>query len=268
LLRGSGSCRSAVRHVSTNSLLVQRCGSAANYYLPTILAIILEHNGFSGEFRADDTLTFDQRESTLPVVVVEVTHSQPVDKLLEAGRRWLMGSDGGIRTAILLELNYPGPLTEIRLWVFRVRVHHDEKTNSISRWGPKIIWKPAGVPLPDPDASLELGLEDIFGECVDTLHEHDPRRSRTISISCEDLRSLCAKALGHNPRWRAGQHTAQRLREGFDLVARNSWGVEQLEEMDLDLDLSTTFDSELSREESNSDYRGIPGATSKRRRTG
>jgi hypothetical protein len=109
---------------------------------------------------------------------------------------------------------------------------HCNEQNSIGRWGSKIIWKPPNIPLPEPDGELELGIEDIFGECADELPSDDPRRSRTVSISLEDLRSWCTNALGLDLKGRPEQFAVQLRREGFNRVAGNPWGVELSKETD------------------------------------
>ncbi|KAI9759824.1 MAG: hypothetical protein M1840_003082 [Geoglossum simile] len=88
--------------------------------------IRLEHNGYSGDFKPDGGLSYEDRSTTVPVLVVEVAHSQTEGELLRAGRRWLKGSGGFVRTVILLKLNYPAPVTNIRIWVLRLRTAGDE----------------------------------------------------------------------------------------------------------------------------------------------
>jgi hypothetical protein len=256
-----------VVHQVSSLLLVQQFGSTANYYLPTILAVELKDNGISGKFRADEMLTYCCRKSILPVIVFEVAHGQSEGLLLEAGTRWLKGSNGQIRTAILLKLDYPGPITEIKLWVFRLRYHSNESRRRINRWGPKTIWISSDGPLPKPNLSLELSMEDIFGEYMDKFPSDHPYRSLTVSM------------LHLQPK-KEGQSEEEEI---MNSIARNPFLDESSEESDQDPH-TTTSGSETEREgEPDSDYEdsgdvsdedGVqssprlqPGRAAKRKRT-
>ncbi|KAI9854794.1 MAG: hypothetical protein M1813_000860 [Trichoglossum hirsutum] len=169
----------------------------------------------SGDFKPDGMLTFRGRGTIFPVIVIEIAHSQPEEELLGKGTIWLK--------------------------VFRL--HEDDHKMWIDRWGPKIIWKSDG-PLPDPDRSLELSMEDIFGERINELPLDHEYQSLTIPIPLRDLWSWCTLSI-HDLRLVPREQSVKFFQD-------------ELSEK-TDQEPPTTSDSELEREELDSDYKNDSG---------
>jgi hypothetical protein len=159
----------------------------------TTIAIELKDGPYQRKFKPDDSIYIKGRSIDFPTLIIEVAHSESETKLLCSGIRWLRGSAGCIRTAILIKLNYPGPITDIRLWVYRLRRQAGEKT--IAKWGPKVIYRAPPGTLPEPNLSLDLSLEDIFHEYVSGLPPTHPAHTQTISIPFTAIAQWCAAVL-------------------------------------------------------------------------
>jgi hypothetical protein len=162
-------------------------------------AIKLNANNNIGEFKPDGTIRILGRQVDFPTLLIEVAHSQTEKELLEVGIRWLMGSHGRICTVVLIKINYPLPVQEVKIWVYRAV--EDRNVIRIEKWGPKIIYRPPPASIPEPDQTLNFSLKDILGERIMSLPAHE-RRHR-VSIPFRLLATWCHTALRgfnlHNP---------------------------------------------------------------------
>jgi hypothetical protein len=151
----------------------------------------LNDNHNNGEFKPDGTLWILDRLVDFPTLVIEVAHSQTEEELLKVGKRWLMGSNGHICTAVLIKINYPLPVQEVKIWVYRIV--EEGEVRRITKWGPRIIYRPPPASIPEPDQTLNLSLEDILGERTTSLQAH-VRRHR-VSIPLRLFATWCHTAL-------------------------------------------------------------------------
>ena len=154
-------------------------------------AIKLNDNGNNGEFKPDGTLWILGRLVDFPTLIIEVAHSQTEEELLKVGKRWLMGSNGRIRTVIMIKINYPLPVKEVKVWVYRVVEVEQERR--ISKWGPGIIYRAPPATIPEPDRTLDVSLGDILGKYLGLLPVDV--RQRRVSIPFHLLALWCKNAL-------------------------------------------------------------------------
>lgn len=205
-----------------------------NYSLLTYklfrIALRLDDNNNSGEFKPDGTIWIKGRLVDFPTLIIEVAHSQTEEDLFKVGKRWLMGSNGRICTVILIKINYPLPVQEVKIWVYRVVEVGEER--HITKWGPGIIYRPPPAILPEPDRTLNLSLEDILGEEIESLPGH--QRRRHVSIPFHLLARWCHNALEYfipqNLRRVAGasakleSRLGKRIRDAESDIAQTSNG--------------------------------------------
>ena len=104
-----------------------------------------------------------------------------------------MGSNGRIRTVIMIKINYPLPVKEVKVWIYRVVEVEQERR--ITKWGPGIIYLAPPATIPEPDRTLDLSLEDILGELLGLLPVDV--RQRRVSIPFHLLALWCKNALEH-----------------------------------------------------------------------
>jgi hypothetical protein len=176
---------------SKHSILPLNYSLLTHKLLPT--AIKLNDNNRKGEFKPDGTLRILGRDERFPTLILEVAHSQTEEDLLKVGKRWLMGSNGRIRTVIMIKINYPLPVKEVKVWVYRVVEVEQERR--ITKWGPGIIYLAPPATIPEPGRTLDLSLEDILGEYIDLLPVDV--RQRRVSIPFHLLALWCKNALEH-----------------------------------------------------------------------
>jgi hypothetical protein len=176
---------------SKHSILPLNYSLLTHKLLPT--AIKLNDNNRKGEFKPDGTLRILGRDERFPTLILEVAHSQTEEDLLKVGKRWLMGSNGRIRTVIMIKINYPLPVKEVKVWVYRVVEVEQERR--ITKWGPGIIYLAPPATIPEPGRTLDLSLEDILGEYIDLLPVDV--RQRRASIPFHLLALWCKNALEH-----------------------------------------------------------------------
>jgi len=162
-------------------------------------AIKLNDNHKNGEFKPDGIIEILGRQVDFPTLLIEVAHSQEEKDLLKKGIQWLMGSHGRICTVVLIKINYPLPVQEVKIWVYRAVEDRDEIR--IKKWGPKIIYRPPPAGLPEPDQTLNFSLKDILGERIVSLPAN--KRRNCVKIPFRLLATWCRTALGdfvlHNP---------------------------------------------------------------------
>ena len=133
------------------------------------------------------------RDEDFPTLILEVAHSQTEEDLLKVGERWIIGSNGRIRTVIMIKINYPLPVKEVKVWVYRVVEVEQERR--ISKWGPGIIYRAPPATIPEPDRTLDLSREDILDEYLELLPVDV--RQRRVSIPFHLLALWCKNALEH-----------------------------------------------------------------------
>ena len=174
---------------SKHSILPLNYSLLTHKLLP--IAIKLNDNNRKGEFKPDGTLWISGRDEDFPTLILEVAHSQTEEDLLKVGKRWLMGSNGRICTVILIKINYPLPVQEVKIWVYRVVEVEQERR--ISKWGPGIIYRAPPATIPEPDRTLDLSLKDVLGKSAVLLPVDI--RQRSVSIPFHLLALWCQSAL-------------------------------------------------------------------------
>ncbi|TDL19322.1 hypothetical protein BD410DRAFT_900346 [Rickenella mellea] len=150
-------------------------------------------------YQPDGLLAPLGRDQNFPTVVLEVAHSQSQDFLLQKGMQWLEESNFRIRTAILIKINYPLPLRDIKMWVYNLR--HDGDDWEIVKTGPKTIYRHTeDLTATELDDTFDLGLEDVLAEFFTAISPpNHPHHQVKLLISVRDLKKSCTTLL--RPSW-------------------------------------------------------------------